>query len=187
MSKLFAVLLGGRPTGATIEQHNVFFGVGEKLEELFPAIKRFWTAAPKIHIDAYMVIEQVGDYSVVPLKKNELTDPVRGEQRLFFVNLGGYQAGVFDEIHKKLFIVAPDMKAALLAANTDPFFSEGIRAGQAVPHIDDKHPLDEFGDDTPLDLGEQVNPQGYVLCLNKISSGSKAYPEPFITGFLRVA
>ena len=179
--QLFAVLLGGRTPGSTIEQHNVFFGVGAALEDLYPAIKQFWSVAPKIHIDAYVVIDQLGDYDVTLVKKGEHAHE-EGRPKIFFVNLGGYQEGVFEEMHKKLFVVAVDEVEAMAIAKRDPFFSDSTSS----PHIDDRHALDEFEDDAPVDVGALVEPQGFHVRLEKVRSGSTAYPPTVITGFHRV-
>ncbi|HEY0010738.1 MAG TPA: hypothetical protein VGB97_02380, partial [Candidatus Paceibacterota bacterium] len=108
-------------------------------------------------------------------------DGVGEDHKLFFVNLGGYHPGVFEEFHKKLLIVAVDEAAAEAAAEEDSFFEEGIKL-----HVDDKQALEEFGDDAPLEVGAWIEPQGFVLCLEKVRSGSSAYPEPVITGYHKV-
>lgn len=183
--QLFAVLLGGKLPGYTIEQHNVFFGIGTILEDLYADIKKFWSVAPKIHIDAYMIIDQIGDYDIVPVQRNEPASE-QDDQKLFFVNLGGYREGTFEEIHKKLFVIAPDQTAAAAIAKDDSFFQEGVNEGKAVPHIDDRQMLDVFEDDTPLDVGTMVGPQGFRLSIRKARSGSSNYPKPVITGFHRI-
>ncbi len=184
--KLFAVLLGGRPDGCTVEQHNVFFGVAHALENLYPSIKCFWNAAPKIHIDAYVQIEQVGDYNITPIKKTKTGETGRGDKKLFFVNLGGYQEGEFEEVHKKLFVIATDQVAAVNAAKSDLFFQKGMREGKATPHIDDKLALEEFDEDAPIDVGVLVKPHGYLLSIQKVREGSTIYPKPIILGFHRI-
>ena len=39
---LFAVLIGCKPKGRNIEQHDVMFGVGAHIDDLSDAIKSFW-------------------------------------------------------------------------------------------------------------------------------------------------
>lgn len=211
--KLYVVLLGGRPFGATIEQHNVFFGVGNTLKSLFPAIKRFWPAAvPHIHIDAFWVANNVDGYDIV-LSPNSDIDNNTGhslrphcnednqnlakpsEKKLFFVNLGGYEAGVFAEKHKRLLIVASSQTEAMEKAKTDSFFQTGImdyaKKGRPQPHIDDKHQLTDFSafDDhhTPLDVGELVKPQKYTMDLRQSFAKSCQKPKIIITGYLKVS
>ena len=49
--KLFMLLLGCKPPGRHVEQHDVFFGIAGSLDELIPEIKAFWPETDKIHID----------------------------------------------------------------------------------------------------------------------------------------
>jgi hypothetical protein len=192
MNKLFIVLLGGKPADSIIEAHNVYCGVASNIGELCTEnspIKRFWPSAPKIHIDAYMCVEQVGEYLLTLREKGE-AEQSNDSLRLFFINLGGYREGVFDEVHKRLLIVAVDEADAVRQAKTDSFFSEGVREGRAVPHIDDKLDvngmLQEDQDDMPIDVGEIIENQGYVLSISKAESGISSYPEIVHTGFYRI-
>jgi len=102
MPKLFAVVLGGRARGCNVELHDVQFAVGETIEETYPDLLRLWFGAPDgLHLDSYMPLEVVDGFRVTvsPLD-------VEGDQKLFFVNLGAYRAGVFGEDHANTFIVA---------------------------------------------------------------------------------
>jgi hypothetical protein len=181
--KLFAVLLGGKPEGWTIETHNMFFGVDSNPEGegLYPAIKRFWPAPPRIHIDAYTIIERIGNVRITPVRMN---DPVssEGDLRLFFVNLGGYRAEVHEEFHKKLFIVARNEAHAKEIAKRDPFFTEY----DVSPHVDDTQALDEFGDEPPIDVNALVEPQGFRLVLKRIRSSRLVYPKPSFIGYRKI-
>jgi len=56
--KLFMVLLGCKPEGRHIEQHDIFFGIGYNLKELVPAMKEYWPGG-RIHIDAW---REVNDF-----------------------------------------------------------------------------------------------------------------------------
>ncbi len=186
---LFAVLLGGRPRDATIEQHNMFFGVGESLEALYPAIKQFWKSAPKIHVDAYMILDHIGEYEIMPIKKETVSAAASedsGDQKLFFVNLGGYREGVFDELHKKLFIVAPDESAAKAEAKTNPFYGEGIQRGKAGPHVDDIELLDDLEHHAPIEVNTLLASEGYAIQLKKSELGTSTYPQPVITGYQKI-
>ena len=42
MSKLFMTLIGCTPAGRNIEQHDVFFGIGDSLKDIVPAVNQFW-------------------------------------------------------------------------------------------------------------------------------------------------
>src|ERR1700679_971176 len=164
--KLFIALLGGKPADSTIEAHNVFFGIGRSMSSLFPAIKKFWPSAPKIHIDAYIEINRIDGYTIDIIKKNEAKEKdiaLAYQTKLFFINLGGYDERVFDEKHKRLLLVATDEIEACRQAKNDPFFKNSYSKGNAAPHIDDRKTLDEFEEDTPIDIGEVVAKQGYII------------------------
>mgnify|MGYP001613334091 CR=1 FL=1 len=176
--KLFVVLLGGRPDGVTIEQHNVFFGIAYELEDLYGAIKRFWPAVRKIHIDAYMCVGQVGDYDVVICEKSEvanLTD-LETEKKLFFVNLGFYQEGVFTERHEYLLEVAlseSEVKTVLKVR------FESIHYESSELHIDDCHVLyDNLDVEIPDDI--KLAQEQFVVCLKRVRSDSALCPRVMV-------
>ncbi len=186
---LFVAFLGGKPYFATIEQHNVFFGVGPNLEFLYPAMRSFWPQAGKgLHIDAWMRVDHIGKRQISVSKLTEGKDPrsVVNPQSLFFVNLGGYRSGVFGEDHKPLLIIARNMHEALEQAKRDAFFTSGHAEGAAVPHIDDKLQIDGFADhDGALDISALMKQNGYVLTFDE--DGATRDPEVNITGFLRIS
>lgn len=192
MNKLFAVLLGGRPADSSIEAHNVYFGVAEKVEGLFPAIKKFWPSAPKIHIDAWMQIGHVDEHEILLFRKDEAPelDPSVEQPKLFFMNLGAYDEGILEERHKKLLIVAKsEADASVWVKAHDPFFEGGYKGGKAATHIDDKKTLDEFEDDSPMDVGSVVAKQGFALRLRLLPHSDKrrnAQPAVNVTGFWKV-
>lgn len=190
-NKLFIVLLGGRPPESTIEQHNIFCGVGPTIESLFPAIKKFWSTAPKIHIDAYMIVEQVGKYRVrlIPAGEVASTPSASGdEKKLFLMGLGNYRAGEFTEHHKNILVVARDVDEATEIAKQDSFytFDEWVNDGHghAMPHVDSKRMLDSIEDDATIDVSGHVVAQGYTILLEEAETVGE--PELVITGYLRI-
>lgn len=186
--KLYAVLLGGRPPGATIEQHNMFFGIGNCLEDLYKPIKKFWRSAPQVHIDAYMCLEEIGDYDVVIQNKSDTYDKNDFvSEQLFFINLGGYRTGIFAEDHKNLFVVAKNEGEAKAVARKDSFFRDVIfeeRSKEAVTHIDDKLCLDNF-DHYPLGINNLIDVKRYRVLLKKVRSGSDLYPK-VVAGYHKI-
>jgi len=139
--KLFMLLLGCKPQGRNTEQHDVFFGIGGELKDLLPDIFEFWPEAKKkIHIDAWREVKKVGNYSIrVISRENKLT--VTKTARLFFLNLGGYKSGDFEEYHYKILIAALDKAEAVQKAKETAFY---IHTGfkDATSHIDDKYGVD---------------------------------------------
>ena len=134
--QLFMILIGCKPLGRHTEQHDIFFGIGTGLKELVPAMRSFWPEAKgKIHIDAYRIVKQVEGFDVtVVAKQPSIADK---SPQLFFLNLGGYQTGVFEELHYKMLMVETDKDDAVKKAKKTKFFKEHF-----TPHIDDKYGVD---------------------------------------------
>ena len=103
--KLYFLLVGCRLKGRHTEQHDVFFGIGSSPADLIPAVKSFWPEAENLHIDCWREVTNVNGHSVkVDLKED---NPEPSNLSLFFINLGGYRKGEFEEFHfKDLFVAA---------------------------------------------------------------------------------
>ncbi len=177
--KLFVVLLGGRPDGVTIEQHNVLFGIAGELEDLYGAIKRFWPAVRKIHIDAYICVEQVGDYDVVICEKSEvpnLTD-LETEKKLFFVNLGFYREEEFGERHMVILDVASSEDEVKTTLKNHFKLTNDVTKSQI--HIDDCHML---YDDLEVEIlnDRNLKPEEFVVCLKKVRDDSFLYQKVMV-------
>ncbi len=143
------LLLGCRPEGRLTEQHDVFFGIAENLKELIPHIKKFWPETKgNIHIDAWREVTQVNNYSVTIIERtypligfDSLSDEKVAEEKLFFVNLGGYKTEEFDEFHYKLLAIAKTPGEAIQQAKQTAFYKHTGFKG-ATSHIDDKYGID---------------------------------------------
>jgi hypothetical protein len=138
--KLFMLLLGSKAPGRHTEQHDFFFGIAQSLRDLVPDIKAFWPeAGEKIHVDGWREVNTVEGYavSVVP----QSTAPYEEGNKLFFINLGGYQENRFEEQHYVILTVKPDRTAAFNEAKQTLFFQNNHFAG-ATSHIDDKYGID---------------------------------------------
>lgn len=151
MSTLYMVQLGGRPKGRLIEQHDIFFGVANKVSELIVAINGHWPEVKnKWHIDSYRAITKVDNYSIQLIESDKLqanTTDRNDALKLFFVNLGGYQQGSFEEFHYKLLIVAATQAQAIRQAKQSEFYREFTYKDKESPfnaasHIDDKFEVD---------------------------------------------
>ena len=141
--KLYMLLLGSRAPGRHVEQHDYFFAVGTGLKELVPHIKAFWRgASANIHIDGWREVTAVDGYSVkVSLKGDGYIDT---PEKLFFINLGGYQEGKLEEQHYVVLTVQKDRALAIKEAKRTVFFQQNTIAGSklANSHIDDKYGID---------------------------------------------
>jgi hypothetical protein len=138
--KLFMFLLGCKPPGRHTEQHDIFFTIGNSITELKADIMAFWPEANgKIHIDAWREVTAVNGYSLKVVAAAEGFSPQ--ENKLFFINLGGYKQGEFDELHYKMLVIADSLASACRIAKETAFYKHTGFEG-AVSHIDDKYGVD---------------------------------------------
>ena len=107
--KLFMFYIGGNCRTSNVELHDVRFSVGAKPEDCYADLRRQWWGDPEsLHLDSWGEVQQADGYDV---SITQDPTPETGD-KLFFVNLGGYDAAEFGELHKNLLIVAADAKAA---------------------------------------------------------------------------
>jgi hypothetical protein len=111
--KLFAVLVGGEAKGANIEVHDMRFLVAPAITDTHDELRRLWWGVPRsLHIDCWAEITHADGYDIT-LRP----EPFPGPERLYYVNLGGYDPNEFAEMHKNVFVVAdsaPKAKARAL-------------------------------------------------------------------------
>ena len=147
MLTLYMVQLGGRPKGRLIEQHDIFFGVANQVNELIADINNHWPEVKnKWHIDSYRAITRVDNYTIRLVESSQQVENTN-DLKLFFINLGGYQQGSFEEFHYKLLIVATNQAEAVKQAKQSEFykrftFKDKSSAFNAASHIDDKFEVD---------------------------------------------
>ena len=147
MPTLFMVQLGGRPKGRLIEQHDIFFGVANQVSELVDDINHHWPEVKnKWHFDSYRAITKVGNHTVKLIESDNQAANDNG-LKLFFINLGGYQRGSFEEFHHKLLIVAATQAEAIKQAKQSEFYQQFTYKDKDTPfnaasHIDDKFEVD---------------------------------------------
>jgi hypothetical protein len=138
--KLFMILLGATPKGRNIEQHDIFFGIGNSVKDLLPEMLAFWPEAKgKIHVDAYRIVNNVGNYRVEVVAKGE--ENMTDLNSLFFMNLGGYKKDEFEELHYKMLAVS-DQKALAIKQAKETAFYKHVGFKGATSHIDDKYGVD---------------------------------------------
>ena len=147
MLTLFMVQLGGRPKGRLIEQHDIFFGVANEVSELIDDINQHWPEVRnKWHIDSYRAISKVDNYAIKLVESSSQAESAN-DLKLFFINLGGYQRGSFEEFHYKLLIVAATQADAIKQAKQSKFYKAFTYKDKDSPfnaasHIDDKFEVD---------------------------------------------
>ncbi len=141
--KLYMILLGCKPKGRNTEQHDIYFGIGNSLNDLVPSMNEFWPEAKtKLHIDAWREVTQIGDFKVeVRPREGNLNPSKEQQEKLYFINLGGYKRGEFEEFHYKILTVSESIDAAKKNAKGHAFYKHtGFRG--ATAHLDDKYGLD---------------------------------------------
>lgn len=156
--KLFYVILGATPKGRNIEQHDVFFGIAERLADLAPAMKKFWKEAEgKIHLDAYQEVRFVDGYEVKIVEKTDADN----ENQLYFINLGGYKRGAFAEFHEQHLMAGSSMSDVIKRVKKTEFYRT-MGFEKATSHIDDKYGVDiddifKVNDILPEDMKEKYS------------------------------
>lgn len=164
--KLFMLKIGARPQGRLIEQHDVMFVIANSLSETIESVNQHWPAVKNNwHLDAWREVKRVGDYQILLSKDNlskdnALADNIFADDRvdnkldsqdkqLYFVNLGGYLPGQFEEFHYKTLVVAETLGKATAQVKKTAFYQDytfdnvdNAKSGVATSHVDDKHQLD---------------------------------------------
>src|SRR5699024_10043069 len=68
--------------------------------------------------------------------------PASTTKKLFFINLGGYQAGKLEEQHYTVLSVNEDRLQAIKESKQTIFFKTNTLKGAANAHIDEKYGID---------------------------------------------
>lgn len=113
MKKLFGIYIGGAHEKSIIELHDMRFVVADSIEDTYEELKNTWWGTPEsLHLDAWGVVRWADGYEVhikdIPSDDNT--------NKLFFVNLGGYDRHQFTELHKNVFVVAENSSKAKVKA-----------------------------------------------------------------------
>lgn len=152
--KLFMFYVGGNCGSSNVELHDVRFSIGATAEDCYADLRRQWWGDPEsLHLDSWGEVLQADGYDIAVVKGDALPTA----DRLFFVNLGGYDHGEFGELHKNLLLVAPDAQAAKVRAlaQIEDWF---------LPHKDKIFEVEKA-----IDLSALAGASGYSLNLAKAS------------------
>lgn len=149
--KLFAFYIGGSAPGSLIELHDVRFACGGTIEDTFPALRAGWWGKPNsLHLDCWGELTSADGHDITLS-----TQPSDAEDKLWFVNLGGYDPADFTELHQNVFVVAPTAsKAQVRALKQAPQWSQR--------HRDYVHDVENV-----FCIDEAVKEQGLYLRLTK--------------------
>jgi hypothetical protein len=106
--KLFAIYIGGEVAGGNIEVHDMRFVVAYGIEDTYAELKRQWWGIPKtLHIDCWAELDHADGHDI-SLKQ----EPSTADEKLYYVNLGGYDKTSFLEQHRNVFVVAKSVAEA---------------------------------------------------------------------------
>ena len=111
-SRLFLVVLGGRINGCNVELHDVRWVIGETIEDTIKTLKSEWFGNKKgLHIDSYRKILHLDGMSVTVVNSPKMNNSLN-ENKLWFVNLGGYSSQSMAEQHEFGIVVARTAQSA---------------------------------------------------------------------------
>ena len=110
--------------------------------ELVPLLKKFWPEAGNtLHADGWRIIRQVDGYAIRVIEKQTAT--VSAPEKLFFINLGGYQPNKLEEQHYQVLTVQQEKAAAVRQSMQSLFYKTNtIKGTSANSHVDDKYGID---------------------------------------------
>lgn len=162
--KLFYVIIGATPKGRNTEQHDIFFGIAENLRDLIPEMKAFWPETKgKMHVDAFQEVRFVDGFEIKIVERKNISEE---ENYLFFINLGGYKRGTFDELHQKYLMADVSLSKIIRRVKKTNFYKEMSFPG-GESHIDDKYGVDIDDIYKVDDLLSDLNREKYQIILDK--------------------
>ena len=167
--KLFMFYVGGNCGNSNVELHDVRFSIGETPEDCHEDLRRqWWGDADSLHLDCWGAVEQADGFDITLT-----TDaPGNGGDKLFFVNLGGYDPAEFSELHKNILLVMPDENSAK------------ARAKAQIQHWSLPHRDKLFDVEKAVDVTAWMQRYGYSLKLTKAVSEK---PFTFVCKYLPIA
>ena len=165
--KLFAVYVGGEIKGANIELHDMRFVVGQTIENTYDELRLQWWGIPSsLHVDCWSELSQADGYKII-LKP----EPYTGSEKLYYVNLGGYDPNDFLELHKNMFVVAESEQKAK------------VKALKTVRHWNTFHKDDLYNIDQVFSLQGHAGLFSLNIHLKKIDDEN---PAPFVCAYKNI-
>lgn len=159
--KLFVIYIGGSTTKSLIELHDIRFVIANSIEETYDTIRKNWWGTPEsLHLDAWGELTYADGFEIT-IQPKSTTAP--SHDKLYFLNLGGYDNKQFTELHHNTFVVAPDKKSAKIKAKAQIQHWE-------VPHTDSNLEVENV-----FSVGECLENSEFELMLTKTSK-----TKPFV-------
>ncbi len=113
MNNLFVIYIGGSHEKSLIELHDMRLIVANTIEDTYEALKKSWWGTPEsLHLDAWGKLNYADGHDI----QLNNTPTLNNQNKLYFVNLGGYDSKQFTELHKNIFVVAENDAEAKLKA-----------------------------------------------------------------------
>ena len=167
--KLYMFYVGGNCGNSNIELHDVRFSIGETPEDCHDDLRdQWWGDSDSLHLDCWGAVEQADGFDIALTNDG----PQEGPDKLFFVNLGGYDPAQFSELHRNVLLVAPDAKAAKAKALPQI-------ASWSLPHKDNLFEVEKT-----IDVAASLEAYGYTLSLKP---ATEEKPFTFVCDYLPIA
>ena len=183
---LFLVVVGGRSPKANIELHDVRWVIGTKIEDTFDQLRNDWFGSNNgFHIDSYKKIDSIDGYKInlrnkvnresknKILKKGRISD-----QKLWFVNIGGYDPSSMQEKHEFGLVVASSPSEAKNKAKSKWLIDCKKK------HKDDISAIGSFTDIDDCEVIKNIKNWEIVLTPNANNLEEKNIPDWF--GYMRI-
>lgn len=167
--KLFMFYVGGNCGNSNVELHDVRFSIGETPEDCHADLRhQWWGDADSLHLDCWGAVEQADGFDIALTTDK----PTENADRLFFVNLGGYDPAEFSELHKNVLLVTRDADTAKAKAKAQ------------IQHWSAPHRDKLFDVEKAVDVTALMQRYGCSLKLTK-AAGEK--PFTFVCQYLPIA
>lgn len=165
--KLFMFYIGGDFRNANIELHDVRFSLGKTPQDCYDDLRKQWWGTPSsLHIDSWAEVTHADGYDVTLFAK-----PFEGKEKLYFLNLGGYNSEDFEEVHKNILVVAETQQEAIKK-------SVKAQSHWKQPHKDAIMELEKA-----VELSKLFQEQGIFLHLHPSSEDK---PLLFVSKYIRL-
>lgn len=157
--KLFVFYIGGSTAHSLIELHDVRVCAGAVMQDTYDFIRAEWWGTPEsLHLDCWGELTSADGHNIVLSGK-----PSGGADKLWFVNLGGYDPADFAEQHKNVFVVAPTQSKAK------------VRALKQILHWKSHHEDYSYDVEQMTSVNDLLAQQGLYIHLQKTDT-----PVPFV-------
>ena len=171
---LFIVVLGGRTKTSHIELHDVRWVIGRSIKDTFPKLRAEWIGDINgLHIDSYIAISYINGYEIITKKSESVKQHNVTKNKLWFVNLGGYNPNKLSEEHEfGLFVAETSQSAKSLARKsllkkTLMKHKDDLKGISKIQRIDDCSSIQKLGTweisliEDPLKRNQEIKPDWY--------------------------